>query len=160
MYVDTTDFSLDLKIKLEQAEPEYAELSTALPAAIAALESAKTRAFEAQARYTNFLIRINRAARRSQDELLGVLCGSLADLELDERRLRDEANIALTKAEKGLANLQSRHQSLAADIQQLRKALGPLPLEAPPLEAVKRPARPEVDDLDDIILPPAPRSAA
>jgi hypothetical protein len=105
------------------------------------------------------MVRINRAARRSQDELLGVLSGALADAELDERRLRDAANIALTRAEKGLANLQWRHQSLAADIQQLRKALGPLPMEAPPLEIARRAPRPEVDDLGDIVLPPA-RSAA
>jgi hypothetical protein len=157
-YLDTTDFSLEITPRLAEDEAEYAEVSAELPMAMAALEQAKETAFKAQARHTHFLIRINRASRRHQDELLGVLCGSLSDLELDERRLRDAANTALTRAQKDLANLQWRHQSLAADIQQLRKMLGPLPMEAPPLQVVPRPARPEVD-ADDII-PPAPRSAA
>jgi multidrug resistance efflux pump len=157
-YLDQTDFSPSLTAALDVAEVEYAEASAELPRAMAALEQAKETAFKAQARFNNFMVRINRASRRSQDELLGVLSGALADEELDERRLRDAANIALTRAQKGLANFQWRHANLATDIQQLRKALGPLPMEAPPLQAVPRPARPEVD-ADEIVMP-APRGAA
>jgi hypothetical protein len=87
------------------------------------------------------------------------MAGALADEEFEERKLRDAADAKLTRAEKELGNLRWRAQSLAADVAQLRKALGPSPFEALRLEVVPRPERPAVD-VDDILLPPAARSAA
>jgi hypothetical protein len=156
-YVDRTDFVPQLTVRLAEAQVELTEVLAELPRAEAALARAKEASFVARARYNHFVLRINRASKQHIDDLLGVMAGALADAELTERQLRDAADAKLTRAQKDLANLRWRHQNLAADVAQLRKALGPLPLGATQLEIVPRPERPTVD-VDDII--PAARSAA
>jgi chromosome segregation ATPase len=159
VYVDQTDFSPQLAARLADVEAEIAEVSVELSRAEDVLAEAKEESFRARARFSHFCLRISRASKQHLDDLLGVLAGALADEEFVERKLRDAADAKLTRAEKDLANLQWRRQSLMADVAQLRKALGPLPLEGAPLEIVPRPRRPEVD-ADDIVLPPVARSAA
>jgi hypothetical protein len=167
--IDQTDFLPAFKAKLTEVEGQFEAKAAEVAAARQAAKEADGAAFKAAARFGHFNLVILQACRHSidgvplgigsEERMLSLATGPIDELAHAELQLKQSADLELTKAQKRLKNLEWQLGNLRDSIAQLRQCITPAPDAPRKLEVAPRPARPEVDDLDDIILPPA-RSVA
>jgi hypothetical protein len=162
--IDQTDFSPAFKAKLAEVEAQFTEKEAKVEDARRAVKAAEDASFAAARRYEHFQLTVLRACRGSiaigsDERMLTLVTGTLDDLAYEELQLKEAADIALTRAQKLLANLEYQLGNLRDAAAQLRQCINPPPIGASRLEVVKRPERLAVD-IDDVVLPPAARSAA
>lgn len=139
------------------AEAALAEKSAERPALAEAAQATKRDAEDAQNRLDNFVLRCNLASRRGAD----LLAPAVAQLVEDERRKRDVAAAAATRARKLLENCDWSISCAQADLAQLELVRNPPSAAAyrPLVEVVKRPAPAWLGGFDPIEFPKPPAAA-
>jgi hypothetical protein len=167
--IDATDFGPQFRAKLDEIELQFAEKQVEVAAARQDVAAAEDAAFKAQLRLEHFQLVVLRATRHSvavgvneitgEPRMLSLITAPIDQIAADELELKRAADLALTRARKLLANAGWQLADLRDAVTQLRQCITPVPDAPRKLEVVKRPERPAIDDLDDII-PPATRPAA
>jgi len=121
---------------IAEAEAALAATSAQRPALAAAAQSTKLAAEAAENHFANFNLRISQATRRGAD----LVAPAVMQMLRDERRKRDVAAAAATRARKLLENCEWEIQCARADLAQLELVRNP-PSAAgyrPAVEVVKR----------------------
>jgi hypothetical protein len=118
-----TEFDFTAEITLAKSELET--MQTELPALRAGYQTKEAAARDARERFNSFCARYNAVTR-----------GGAASLALErmldtERRARDDANIAATRAKRALETAEWRASCAQTDLFQLNRAENPPPLELP-----------------------------
>jgi hypothetical protein len=151
----TAMFADAIAAAIAKAQEQIAVTAAQRPGLVQALEEARRGFDDANARFHSFQTLLTRAARGG----LNNMPRAVAEMEFDERQLRDAAGLRLTVAKRALADCDWDLECRRAEIMQLALLADPPDRDfAPVLESAPRRVQPD-KDLDLIVFPAAGRAA-